>query len=123
MVTDVGSLSSRHLYRPGLKYFSDTEKMIEDHYPELLYKVLIIRPPRIFNLLYGMVKHTFDPVTRAKFELVSGDPLARMAEVIDKVSTSRERATLRREQGVAGSTLTGASAAGLRHAVSAPPRG
>ena len=83
VVTDVSGLSTKHLYRPGLKFFADTEKMIEDHYPELLFKVLIIRPPRIFNLLYGMVKHTFDPVTRAKFELVSTEPLPRLSEFID----------------------------------------
>ena len=91
VVTDMWNLSSRHLYRPGLQYFADTEKMVEDFYPELLYKVLIIRPPRIFNLLYNMVKHAFDPVTRAKFEVVAGEPLQRLCEVMSKVSRIRPR--------------------------------
>jgi hypothetical protein len=85
VVTDMSGLSSRHLYRPGLKYFAETEKMVEDYYPELLYHVHIIRPPRIFNLIYGMVKHAFDPVTRAKFEMVPGDALAHLAAHMDKV--------------------------------------
>ena len=85
VVTDLHNLSSRHLYRPTLKFFADTEKIVEDYYPEFIYRVLIIRAPAIFNLLYGMVKHVFDADTLARFEVVPGDPLPRLLDFFSKV--------------------------------------
>ena len=85
VVTDLHNLSSRHLYRPALKFYADTEKMVEDYYPEFQYKVLIIRAPAIFGLLFGMVKHVFDADTLAKFEVVPGDPLPRLLDFMSKV--------------------------------------
>ena len=88
VITDMTGLSTRHLYKPALKYFVETEKMMEDHYPELLHHVYIVNTPRIFNLLYNMVKHAFDPVTRAKFEIVSGDAFKRLSEAMPVVCLS-----------------------------------
>ena len=88
-VSDMQGLSSKHLYRPGMKYFAETERMAEDYYPELLAKVHVIHAPRIFNMMWEMLRHAFDPVTQSKFEVVAGDPLPHLVEYIDKVPVAQ----------------------------------
>lgn len=84
-IVDVGGLSSRHLWRPGLKLFVELMAIQQDNYPESLERVLIIRAPRIFPTIYNMVKGVFDARTRSKFDIVSGDWQKRLKEFIPEV--------------------------------------
>lgn len=88
VITDAHGLSSRHLWRPGLKLFVDMMAIQQDNYPETLERVIIIRAPSIFPFLFNMVKGVFDARTRAKFDVVSGDWQKRLKEFIPEVRLS-----------------------------------
>ena len=53
---------------------------VQDMYPELLGKMLIVNPPWAFPIAFNVVKPWLDPKTQAKIEVVSGDPSARLDE-------------------------------------------
>ncbi len=42
---------------------------VQDNYPELMYKTLIINAPTTFRVLWAMVRHLMDARTQAKIEV------------------------------------------------------
>ena len=63
-VFDLQGLSARHM-RPGLlPVLGYLSRIIQDTYPEIVKRVLIIRAPSIFKMIWGLVKHFFDPELR-----------------------------------------------------------
>ena len=87
-LVDLTGLGAHHVHRPSLKFFSETQFIEENIFPEMVQKVIIFNAPKIFNVLYGMIKHAFDPVTRSKFEFFGTSGYKeRLLELIDEVVT------------------------------------
>ena len=57
----------RHLWRPGVKALLHIIEMCEANYPETLGRVLIIRAPRVFPILWTLVCPLIDETSRSKF--------------------------------------------------------
>lgn len=45
----------------------------QDHYPELMYKALIINAPTSFRVIWSLVKHLLDSRTQEKIEVLPSD--------------------------------------------------
>lgn len=45
----------RHLWRPGVKALLRMIEVVEDNYPETLGRLLIVRAPRVFPVLWTLV--------------------------------------------------------------------
>ena len=45
----------RHLWRPGLASFFRIIEVFEKNYPETMGRVLIVRAPRVFPVLWAVV--------------------------------------------------------------------
>ncbi|KAG5492777.1 hypothetical protein JKF63_01357 [Porcisia hertigi] len=45
-------------------------RIIQDHYPERLGKMVCVNPPKLFSLLWKILVPVIDPVTRAKVEFL-----------------------------------------------------
>ena len=67
MLLDLEGLNMRHLWRPGVKALLHIIEICEANYPETLGRVLIIRAPRVFPILWTLVCLLIDETSRSKF--------------------------------------------------------
>lgn len=73
MLLDLEGLNMRHLWRPGIKALLHIIEICEANYPETLGRVLIIRAPRVFPILWTLVCPLIDETSRAKFLFYATD--------------------------------------------------
>ncbi|KAJ8374144.1 hypothetical protein SKAU_G00047240 [Synaphobranchus kaupii] len=72
-VLDLEGLSTRHLWRPGVKALLRTIEVVEANYPETLGRLLIVRAPRVFPVLWTLISPFINENTRQKFLVYSGN--------------------------------------------------
>lgn len=53
---DLEGLNMRHLWRPGVKALLRIIEVVEANYPETLGRLLIVRAPRVFPVLWTLVR-------------------------------------------------------------------
>ena len=73
MLLDLDGLNMRHLWRPGVKALLHIIEICEANYPETLGRVLIIRAPRVFPILWTLVCPLIDETSRGKFLFYPGE--------------------------------------------------
>jgi len=73
MLLDLEGLNMRHLWRPGVKALLHIIEICESNYPETLGRVLIIRAPRVFPILWTLVCPLIDETSRGKFLFYAGN--------------------------------------------------
>lgn len=61
---DLEGLNMRHLWRPGVKALLRMIEVVEDNYPETLGRLLIVRAPRVFPVLWTLVRARARRVTQ-----------------------------------------------------------
>ncbi|XP_004864894.1 SEC14-like protein 5 isoform X1 [Heterocephalus glaber] len=69
---DLEGLSMRHLWQPGVKALLRMIEVVEDNYPETLGRLLIVRAPRVFPVLWTLISPFISENTRRKFLIYSG---------------------------------------------------
>lgn len=57
-LVDLEGLNMRHLWRPGVKALLRIIEVVEANYPETLGRLLILRAPRVFPVLWTLVRDT-----------------------------------------------------------------
>ncbi|XP_078690723.1 SEC14-like protein 1 isoform X3 [Branchiostoma floridae x Branchiostoma belcheri] len=72
-VVDLEGLSMRHLWRPGVKALLRFIEVVEANYPETMGRLLIVRAPRVFPVLWTLVSPFIDENTRKKFLIYGGN--------------------------------------------------
>lgn len=55
-LVDLEGLNMRHLWRPGIKALLRIIEVVEANYPETLGRLLILRAPRVFPVLWTLVR-------------------------------------------------------------------
>ncbi|XP_075220427.1 real-time isoform X2 [Lycorma delicatula] len=73
LLIDLEGLNMRHLWRPGIKALLRIIEIVEANYPETLGRVLVIRAPRVFPILWTLVSTFIDDTTRSKFLFYAGN--------------------------------------------------
>ncbi|XP_041134387.1 SEC14-like protein 5 isoform X4 [Polyodon spathula] len=71
-LVDLEGLNMRHLWRPGVKALLRIIEVVEANYPETLGRLLIVRAPRVFPVLWTLVSPFINDNTRQKFLIYSG---------------------------------------------------
>ncbi|XP_071796652.1 SEC14-like protein 5 [Asterias amurensis] len=71
-LVDCEGLSMRHLWRPGVKALLRMIEVVEANYPETMGKLLIVRAPRVFPVIWTLVSPFIDENTRQKFLIYGG---------------------------------------------------
>ncbi|XP_073915099.1 SEC14-like protein 5 [Castor canadensis] len=69
---DLEGLNMRHLWRPGVKALLHMIEVVEGNYPETLGRLLIVRAPRVFPVLWTLISPFIHENTRRKFLIYSG---------------------------------------------------
>ncbi|XP_067128421.1 SEC14-like protein 1 isoform X1 [Centruroides vittatus] len=70
---DLEGLNMRHLWRPGVKALLHIIEIVEANYPETMGRVLIVRAPRVFPILWTLVSTFINDNTRSKFVFYGGN--------------------------------------------------
>ncbi|XP_025410463.1 SEC14-like protein 1 [Sipha flava] len=73
LLVDLEGLNMRHLWRPGVSALLRIIEIVESNYPETLGRVLIIRAPRVFPVLWTLVSTFINETTRTKFLFYGGN--------------------------------------------------
>ncbi|XP_063444838.1 SEC14-like protein 1 isoform X1 [Mytilus trossulus] len=71
-IVDLEGLSMRHLWRPGVRTLLRIIEVVEANYPETMNKLLIVRAPRVFPVLWTLISPFIDENTRQKFMIYGG---------------------------------------------------
>ncbi|XP_076998008.1 SEC14-like protein 5 [Tamandua tetradactyla] len=71
-LVDLEGLNMRHLWRPGVRALLRMITVVEDNYPETLGRLLIVRAPRVFPVLWTLISPFINDTTRQKFLIYSG---------------------------------------------------
>ena len=71
------------LNAPPMKTSTETLSILQNHYPERLFRAYCIRPPWIFNAFWTMISPFIDPVTYQKIVMVNGN----RKEIAQKLSS------------------------------------
>lgn len=66
LLVDLDGLSMRHLWRPGVKALLRIIETVEKNYPETMGRVLIVRAPRVFPVLWTIVSTFIGELTAEK---------------------------------------------------------
>ena len=69
---DLDGLSMRHLWRPGIRALLRIIETVEANYPETMGRLLIVRAPRVFPVLWTLISPFIDENTRHKFMIYGG---------------------------------------------------
>lgn len=62
------------LNAPPIKTARATLNILQNHYPERLFRAYCIRPPWIFSTFWTMISPFIDPVTKNKIVMLHGNP-------------------------------------------------
>merc|ERR1719237_746631 len=85
MLLDLEGLNMRHLWRPGMKALLHIIEICEANYPETLGRVLIIRAPRVFPIMWTLVSPLIDETSRGKFLFYSGNDYQDPGGLVDYI--------------------------------------
>ncbi|XP_039979510.1 SEC14-like protein 1 [Xiphias gladius] len=84
-LVDLEGLNMRHLWRPGVKALLRIIEMVEANYPETLGRLLILRAPRVFPVLWTLVSPLIDENTRKKFLVYAGNDYQGPGGLVDYI--------------------------------------
>lgn len=82
---DLEGLNMRHLWRPAVQALLKVIEVIENNYPETMARLLIVRAPRVFPVIWTLISHFIDEKTRSKFMLYSGTDYLGPGGLVDYV--------------------------------------
>lgn len=71
-IVDLEGLSMRHVWRPGVRALLRIIEVVEANYPETMNRLLIVRAPRVFPVLWTLISPFIDENTRQKFMIYGG---------------------------------------------------
>ncbi|XP_030645974.1 SEC14-like protein 1 [Chanos chanos] len=85
-LVDLEGLNMRHLWRPGIKALLRIIEVVEANYPETLGRLLILRAPRVFPVLWTLVSPFIDENTRKKFLIYAGNDYQGPGGLVDYIN-------------------------------------
>ncbi|XP_004071587.1 SEC14-like protein 1 [Oryzias latipes] len=82
---DLDGLNMRHMWRPGVKALLRIIEVVEANYPETLGRLLIVRAPRVFPVLWTLVSPLIDENSRKKFLVYAGNDYQGPGGLVDYI--------------------------------------
>lgn len=72
--------------------------MLRDHYPERLHRVYLVDAPVLFRALWSLIKPFVDPVTKTKFQFITGE--VQREQVFGEILESEQSMPYQRPDGM-----------------------
>lgn len=90
VIFDMAGFSMRHItYKPALDTAIQLVQLYEGNYPELLRRVFIINAPKIFSVLFSMLKPFMHEKTRHKIQIFSHDAKQWKAALLEDIAADQ----------------------------------
>lgn len=70
VVVDLADLSSRQMNLKALSKYKVVVRVMEDNFPELVKRIVVVRAPRLASTMWNLASHFFDEGTRAKIQIL-----------------------------------------------------
>eukprot|EP00794_Sanderia_malayensis_P008919 gene8919-9871_t len=83
---DLDGLSMRHLWRPGVRAMLNIIELVEANYPETIGRLLLVRAPRAFGVVWTLLSPFIDENSRRKFLIYSGNDYLGAGGLTDYIS-------------------------------------
>jgi len=83
---DLDGLSMRHLWRPGVRAMLNIIEVVEANYPETIGRLLLVRAPRVFGVVWTLLSPFIDENSRKKFLIYSGNDYQGQGGLADYIS-------------------------------------
>jgi hypothetical protein len=85
VIEDMKGLGWQHFNLGALAKFKETVRIGQDYFPDVVKRIVVIRAPRVFSLIWNIVQHFLDEGTRDKVQIVSEkDTLKMLTRYIDR---------------------------------------
>jgi len=84
-LVDLEGLSMRHLWRPGIQALLSYMNVIQANYPETMARLLLVRAPRLFPVLWTLLYPFIDEKTSSKFMMYTGNDYLKTGGLIDYI--------------------------------------
>ncbi|XP_078492178.1 LOW QUALITY PROTEIN: SEC14-like protein 1 [Ciona intestinalis] len=84
-IVDLEGLNMRHLWRPGVQALLRIIEVIEANYPETMSRLLIVRSPRVFPVLWTLISPFIDEKTSSKFMMYTGTDYMGAGGLVDYI--------------------------------------
>nr|XP_006814237.1 PREDICTED: SEC14-like protein 3-like [Saccoglossus kowalevskii] len=72
-IADLEKLGTRHLWKPAVDLCITYCKLAESNYPETMKSIYIVRSPKIFPVVYKLLKPFIDEETRKKIKVLGNN--------------------------------------------------
>ncbi|XP_072163394.1 SEC14-like protein 2 [Diadema setosum] len=72
-IVDLDHLGTSHMWKPGMNVMTEIAGLFEQHYPEVVHRMIIVRPTKIFPAVYFILKPFISEGTREKIKVVGGN--------------------------------------------------
>lgn len=85
VIFDMEGVSARsHLWRPGIVMYLHMVSILENNYPEMLKRLVVVNAPKIFPILYRIVRPLITDDMKKKIHILGADYKKKLLEYIDE---------------------------------------
>ncbi|XP_064620533.1 retinal-binding protein-like isoform X2 [Lineus longissimus] len=78
-----GVAAKTHIWRPGIVLYLHLVSILEDNYPEMMKRLLVINAPAIFPILYRLVRPLITEEMKQKIHVIGGNYRETLLKYID----------------------------------------
>ncbi|KAJ8042966.1 SEC14-like protein 2 [Holothuria leucospilota] len=86
LIMDLEGLTAEYLWRPGIRMFTDLASILEQHYPETIRTIYVVRAPAIFPVAYNLIKPFLQENTRKKIQVLKSGTWEKV--LLEKIDAS-----------------------------------
>ncbi|XP_004481410.1 putative SEC14-like protein 6 isoform X2 [Dasypus novemcinctus] len=72
-ICDFDGLGLRHLWKPGMDFAQEFFHALEANYPEILKHFIVVRAPKLFPIVFNLIKPCLSEATRKKVVILGGN--------------------------------------------------
>ncbi|XP_072163393.1 SEC14-like protein 2 [Diadema setosum] len=72
-IVDLEHLGVSHMWKPGMTVMTEVAGLFEQHYPELIHRLFLVRPTKFFPAVYFILKPFLSEGTREKIKVIGGN--------------------------------------------------
>lgn len=84
VIFDMANVGTSMLWRPGMQMYLHLVKILEDNYPEMMRRLLVINAPRIFPLLYKLARPLISEDMKEKIHVAADNYQELLLRYIDE---------------------------------------
>lgn len=83
VIFDMENVGTKSLWRPGLEMYLHLIKVLEDNYPEMAKRLIIVNAPAIFPFMYRLARHLLSEDMKKKIFVLGSNYKTELLKFVD----------------------------------------